>query len=129
MKRALLPIALWIGLTAVLFAFGGCKDKSKEQREERLGRLSLHMQQLYKRELHKDRFSINYVPRPPDTIMIMIQEYPDANKSLVLSLIASAKEIVHNISHQFELDSVNVEYQITEIEPPPSEAQEPAPSQ
>ena len=101
---------------SVIF-FAGC-FKNEQNSTENLGKLALHMEQLYRRELHKDRFAIHYVPKPPSTILITIQAYPDANRQLILTLTDSAKEIIQRTAPTYQLDSVNVESQTTELSPP-----------
>jgi len=85
--------------------------------EENINKLALHMEQLYRRELEKDRFSMHYIPKPPATILITIQSYPDANRQLILTLTQSAREIIQRTSHTFNVETVNVETHTEELPP------------
>lgn len=103
---------LWVLLLLPIFA--ACFDRDPES--EKIQRLSVYMEQRYRRELHKDRFSINYLPQSNDTILIKIQFYPNANRQLINSLITSAREIIQRVGPtQFKVENVNIEVEMKEL--------------
>lgn len=96
--------------------FSGSSPEAND-REEKVGRLAVYMQQRYRRELQTDGFEINYVPAPPDKIMIMVKYKPTASRSMITTLLESAKEIIHRKGMEmYGLSQVDVETVLHEVD-------------
>jgi hypothetical protein len=84
---------------------------------EKVGRLAVFMQQRYRRELHEDGFSFNYIPKPPDKILISVQYKATASRNLISTLVSSAKEIIHRKgSELFQLEQIEVDVELKAVD-------------
>jgi hypothetical protein len=116
--RVLHHALVWAWIVASCASFSACNKNGDGSSEDHVNQLALHMEQLYRRELERDHFSIHYIPKPPATILIAVQTYPDANRNLIQTLNESAREIIQRLAPSYKLDTVNIETQITEISAP-----------
>jgi len=89
----------------------------------KLNQLALYMESRYRRELHKDDFSFNYVPRPPNTIFVQIKYYPHASQQTISILIQSARELINSVGKEkFDLNRIDIKVEMQMIEPPSDES-------
>ena len=113
LSKTLLVPALVLLLTSLT----GCPFDSTNGRQDKVGELSVYMQQRYRRELQADGFEINYIPVPPSKIRIMVRYKPQASRSLIGTLVDSAKEIIRRKGLElYQLQQVDVDVEMKEID-------------
>ncbi len=102
-------------LGCLLVGTSGC-EALQVGGDNRLGQLSVYMQQRYRRELHKDNFEINYSAHPPKKILISVRHRPSANRNLIGELVESAREIIRRKGYElYRLENIEVDVEMREL--------------
>lgn len=117
--RLKLPVLLILLLGLCEITSGiGCNRNSSDGKPN-AATIAVYMQQRYRRELHADQYSMNYIPKSTSTVLISVTHYPTANRQLISTQIESAKELIRKKGQElFDLSTIEIEVEIKEIERP-----------
>lgn len=111
-----------LGVWALFWLAGNGYLTSSDEEEKPLNYLALKLESQFRRDLHKNPYSLDYSPRPPNTIVISVAYYSSVDRALLNSIVRAADENAKGVARdQFHLN-IGVETNWTSLGKPPEGA-------
>jgi hypothetical protein len=111
-----------LGVAGIFWLAGNGYLSSKDDEETPLSYLALKLESQFRRDIHKNPYSIDYSARSPNTIVIAVSYYSSVDRALLNSIVRAADENAKGVARdQFHLN-IGVETNWTALGKPPEGA-------
>ena len=110
MPLRLVPALLLSALVALVSS--SCTKEKFEP--SGLEKTVLKMEHKYTRDFASNDYSLHYVSKPPNTVVMVVKYKQRANMQMIRTVLDSAKQLVQEIAiNENKMQSVNVEVEMT----------------
>lgn len=122
MRRRSSPFRLFrtlLILIGLVFFSSSCFQDNEIWKPSEVGKLALRLESKYKRELFNNNYSLHFAAIQPNTVVVRVRYYPDADIQMIYTVINQAETLIKKTGQEeFNLVDVRVKVEMKKIDRP-----------